>query len=402
MRCLGCNSDGLEVFLDLGIQPLANKYPKAEEYSNERRVPLRAAFCPECELVQLTPECLVSREELFLDYYYLSSVNQGLVEHFEKLAHLIATRKPRLVVDIGSNDGILLQPLKELGVRAVGIEPGKNIAKEANAKGLSTMNRFWDLQTALEVEAEYGKADVMVASNIFTHILDPQGFLTAVQAILSSKGQLIIEIEYLPNILGGLAFERFYSDHTFYFTLRSLGNMLSRHGLRVCDSEYVETHGGSLRAHIQRQGTCEDADRSTQRWRDEGTSEYGKLYTYKNFANDIRSAADQFREQLEGYKRKGTRVAGYGAPARLSTITNYAGIGPDLVQYVIDDSPLKQGRFSPGMHIPIVGLSTLTARPADILVVFAWNYLEDIKKKLTSLQPKPELMIPIPPKMVSW
>ena len=384
------------------MQPLANKYPKEEECSNERRVPLRAAFCSKCELVQLTPDCLVSREELFKDYYYLSSVNQGLVQHFKQLAQLIAMRKPRLVVDIGSNDGVLLQQLKELGVRSVGIEPARSIAEEANTRGLPTINRFWDAQTALAVEAEYGKADVIVASNIFTHILDPNGFLAAVDAGLSDKGELIIEVEYLPSIVSGLGFERFYSDHTFYFTLRSLRNMLAGHGLRVYDSEYIETHGGSLRAYIQREGTCKDTDRTTQRWKDEETTASGKLQTYRNFAKDIRTAADQFRTQLEGYKRKGSRVAGYGAPARLSTITNYANIGPDLVQYVVDDSPLKQGRFSPGMHIPITGLSTLTERPADILVVFAWNYLEDIKKKLTSLQPKPELMIPIPPKIVSW
>ena len=402
MQCLSCGKNALNVFLDLGMQPLANKYPRAEEFLRERRVPLKAAFCSECELVQLTSDCLVSREDLFQDYYYLSSVNQGLVQHFVQLAKLISAKKPRLVVDIGSNDGVLLKPLNKAGVRAVGIEPAANIAQEANAKGLQTMNRFWDVKTALAVEEEHGKADVIVASNIFTHILDPKEFLSAVDGLLSESGELIVEVEYLPEIVESLGFERFYSDHTFYFTLSSLSKLVNRYGLTVYDAESIPTHGGSLRAYIRRIGARKDTDRLRDRFSEESIKGYGHLQTYEKFSNDVRSAANDLRSQLEEYVRREVRVAGYGAPARLSTITNFADIGPNLVRYVVDDSPLKQGRFSPGMHIPILGKDTLRQQPVDLLVVFAWNYLDDIKAKLGALMPRPELMIPIPPEKVSW
>ncbi len=402
MGCLSCGFDGLREFLDLGQQPLANKYPHEGEFPAERKVPLKAAFCPKCELVQLTQDCLVSRDLLFRDYYYLSSVNPGLVEHFERLAQLIALREPRLVVDIGSNDGILLAPLKELGVQAVGVEPADEIAKIANGKLLMTVNRFWDIDAAEGLEAAYGKADVVVASNIFTHTVDLDSFLKAVDAILSPEGELIIEVEYLPSILRGYGFERFYSDHTFYFTLRSLMNTLWGHGLRVCDAEEIPTHGGSLRVHIQRHGTWEETDAARKRWKDEGTLALGELQTYKNFAHDVEKAAFDFRMVVDQFTREHKVVAGYGAPARLGTITNYAKVGPQFIQYVVDDSPLKQGRYSPGMHIPVVPPSMLTERPCDVLVVFAWNYLDDIKRKLTWLQPKPELLIPIPVKHVEW
>ena len=392
MKCLLCNQDTAIEFLDLGQQPLANKYPKEEEFENEDFFPLKVFFCTSCKNVQLGT--IVSRERMFEDYYYLSSVNQGLVRHFEKFAEKMS--EANFVVDVGSNDGIFLKPLKALGVKALGVEPSINVSKIANDAGFTTLTSFFNQDAAGEIEKKWGKPDVIVASSIFTHLEDPHQFVKDVKELLTEDGEFIIEVEYIGNMIKDIQFERFYLDRIFYYSLTSLNKLFEVHGMYISDVEKIEPHGGSIRVtaknaksgNISSDSVLSLLEEEKETLTDSNLKEFGK--TTESYVHD-------FKKKLEEYKQSGLKVGGYGAPARVATICNYGKIGPSLIEFIVDDSPLKQNRFSPGTHIPIVPKSYLDKNGADVLAVFAYEYFDDIKKKTEGAY---RYLIPIPPREV--
>lgn len=394
LKCHLCTNDTLVEFLDLGEQPLANKYPREADFASEDFFPERVLFCTECKNVQLGT--IISRERMFEDYYYLSSVNPGLVRHFNKLAQKLAMAK--FVVDIGSNDGILLKPLKELGVKALGVDPSINVSKIANDAGLTTLTGFFDEAMAEQINKDWGQPDVVVASSIFTHLEDPLGFSQAVKRMMAPDGSLIIEVEYIGNILKDIQFERFYLDRIFYYSLTSLRDLFAQYDMVIADVEIIEPHGGSLQVTIR---NAASGARSNQRVLDMLTEEAKTLTLpeLKKFKQTVDEYIISFRDKLIEYKEKGLKVAGYGAPARVTTICNYGNIGPELIEFLIDDSPLKQNKSSPGTHIPIFPREHLKDHKPDILVVFAYEYFDDIKKKTQDGGYK--YLIAIPPREVS-
>jgi SAM-dependent methyltransferase len=393
MKCQLCGHEHPIKFLDLGRQPLANKYPTQDQFAAEDFFPLEVFFCERCKNVQIGT--MVSRERMFEDYYYLSSVNLGLVRHFENLANTLAGAK--FVVDVGSNDGILLKPLKALGVKAIGIEPSINVSKIANDAKLTTICSFFTDDAAAAVERDYGKPDVIVASSVFTHLDDPHKFIDTVLKLLSDDGRFVIEVEYIGNIVRTVQFERFYLDRIFYYSLTSLKHLFARHGMAITDVVHIEPHGGSLQVTVQRQSAnVTPNERVAAQLREEE-----RLLTADNlasFRHNVETQVAAFRDVLTEHKRAGRKVAGYGAPARVSTICNYGKIGPDLIPFTVDDSPLKQNKLTPGTHIPIVGRDHLEAHRPDILVVFAYEYLDDIRKKTAAAY---RYLLPIPPREVA-
>jgi len=391
MQCGLCKGEAAE-FLNLGLQPLANKYPTKEQFEKEDFFPLVTYFCAKCKNVQLGT--IVSRERMFEDYYYLSSVNQGLVRHFTALAGTLAGRK--LVVDIGSNDGILLKPLKALGVRAVGVEPSINVSKIANDAGLDTITSFFDAATAEKIKKERGPADAVVMSSVFTHLEDPHQCVEDVKALLEDGGDFIVEVEYIGHILDTVQFERFYLDRIFYYSLTSLKNLFETHGMHIADVEKVEMHGTSLRVTARKGQGEPSANVAALLKEEEETLTPPRLLEFKTKVGSYLSA---FRGKLVEYQSQGLRVGGYGAPARVATICNYGKIGPELIPFIVDDSPLKQNRFSPGTHIPIVTKTHMDTAAPEVLVVFAFEYLDDIKKKTAGRGYR--YLIPIPPREIS-
>jgi methylation protein EvaC len=391
-QCQLCGQPTLREFLNLGRQPLANKYPNQAQFASEDFFPLAVYFCTDCKNVQLGT--IVSRMRMFEDYYYLSSVNAGLVRHFEKLAKKLASA--RLVIDVGSNDGILLRPLHELGVKAVGIEPSVNVSKLANDAGLETICAFFDTASASGVERKYGKPDVIVASSVFTHLEDPHQFIETASSLLAEDGRLVIEVEYIGNIVPQTQFERFYLDRIFYYSLTSLHHLFKSHGMSIVDVEHIEPHGGSLRVTIQHERFAPQSSVNVAvLLREE--KETLTLAKLEDFKHEVDKQVGSFRKLLEDYKQSNLKVAGYGAPARVSTICNYGEIGPSLIEFTVDDSPLKQNKFTPGTHIPIVPRSHLETHCPEILVVFAYEYLDDIRNKTGSAY---RYLIPIPPREV--
>lgn len=387
--CLLCRKQKAVEFLNLGKQPLANKYPKKQDFAQEDFFVERVLFCTNCKNVQLGT--IVSRERMFEDYYYLSSVNPGLVRHFETWAKKF--KKAKFVVDIGSNDGIFLKPLQELGVKALGVDPSINVSKIANDAGLPTLTAFFDEPTAEKIRREYGQPDVVVASSIFTHLENPHEFIEAVKVMLAPKGKFIIEVEYIGNIIQDVQFERFYLDRIFYYSLTSLRDLAALHGMVVTDVEEIEPHGGSLRVTIQ---AAETKTKVSARVKKLLKQEARTLMpqNLKKFKQTVDKSVRDFKDRLKEYKKRGVKVAGYGCPARVTTITNYGGIGPDLIQFLIDDSPLKQNKFSPGKHIPIFPKNYLDKHSVDVLVVFAYEYFNDIKRKTADHNYR--YLIPIP------
>jgi SAM-dependent methyltransferase len=389
--CRLCGERALHEFLDLGSQPLANKYPVESQFAAEEFFPLAVYFCTACKNVQLGT--VVSRARMFEDYYYLSSVNAGLVRHFEKLADKL--KAARFVVDVGSNDGILLRPLKTLGIKAIGVEPSINVSKIANDAGLPTICAFFDKASAAGVERDHGKPDIIVASSVFTHLDDPHQFIEAANQLLASDGRLIIEVEYIGNILRQTQFERFYLDRIFYYSLTSLHHLFKSHGMTVVEVEHIEPHGGSLQVTIRKGSDATVSGNVRALLEEEGeTLNAAKL---NDFRHEVDKQIGNFRALLQDYKKSGVRVAGYGAPARVSTICNYGKIGSSLIDFTIDDSPLKQNKFTPGTHIPILAKEELDKRGPDLLVVFAYEYLDDIRKKTGNAY---RYLIPIPPREV--
>ncbi len=377
MKCILCDYNAIVEFLNLGSQPLANKYPSNEnDFKKEDFFPLNVLFCPNCKNFQLGT--IISRERMFEDYYYLSSVNPGLVRHFENMAKELESSK--FVVDIGSNDGILLKPLRELGVKALGVDPSINVGKIANDAGLTTIISFFDKPTAEKIVKEYQKPDVVVASSIFTHLDDPHDFIKALDILMDDNSIFIIEVEYIGNILRGVQFERFYLDRIFYYSLSSLKKLFDKYNMSVVDVEEIEPHGGSIRVFVRKnKKNIEISKKVLEMIESEAaTMTVDKL---KEFRDKVDSHLNLFKQKLADYRKSGVKVAGYGAPARVTTICNYGKIGPGDISFLIDDSELKQNKFSPGTHIPIFPFEHLDKDKPDVLVVFAHEYLDDIMKK---------------------
>ena len=375
MKCRICHSEKIVEVIDLGKQPLANKYPKNKfQVKTEKKFSLKILFCKNCRSGQIKK--IINRNILFEDYYYLSSVNKKLKEHFEKLA--LKIKKYNFVVDVGSNDGILLKPLKKLNVKSIGIDPSINVGKIANSRGLETFIGFFNKKIIKKILKKYQKPDLIVASSVVTHLQNPIQFSKDIKSFLKKDGTLIIEIEYLQNFLKNLEFERFYFDRPFYYSANSINQLFKNVNMTLYDIEKINVHGGSLRCYIKNSLSPNITNRCKKIINEEKQNLH--MNAFKFFNKQIYLNAKILKEKLISLNKRKLNIIGYGSPARVSTITNVAKIDSSLIKYIIDDSPLKQNRFSPGMHIKILPRKNNINKNIDIVLVFAYEYFTDIKK----------------------
>lgn len=399
--CRLCGGTSLERFLDLGEQPLANAFLSRENFPKEKRYPLCIARCTnhECGFVQLAH--VVDPEELFSDYVYVSSTSPSFVKHFEEYAESMAKRvdlKNALTLDIGSNDGILVKPLKKLGACALGIDPAEGIAERANKEGLETLTGYFTKEFAKKLAAERGEAILITANNVFAHIDDLDDVVRGVAALLSKKGLFVIEVPYLVDFLEKKLFDLTYHEHLSYIALRPLQAFFKRNAMRIVDVEKVSTHGGSVRIMVAH----DDADFSEspivgQMIKDEEKKGLYESDTYKKFADNIFENRTALRTLLSDLKKKGKKIAGYGAPAKGNTLLNFMDIGPDILEYIVDDNPLKQGLYSPGMHVLIAPPERLVEDPPDYLFILAWNFATPIMEKTKDFKTHGgKYIIPVP------
>jgi SAM-dependent methyltransferase len=386
VACAACGSN-LEPVLSLGDQPLANALLTAETLdAPEDRFPLTLALCPVCGLVQITEP--VPPERMFREYAYFSSVSDAFVEH----ARVIATRMltaghldgSSLVIEIASNDGYLLQHYAASGIPVLGIDPARNIAAAAIARGVPTLAEFFDPALAEELVRTGRTADVVHANNVIAHVPDLDGFAAGLARVLKPSGIAVIETPYVRDLVERLEFDTIYHEHRYYHSLTALARILERHGLAVAGVERIAVHGGSLRIFAVH------ADRPTSDIAgvpagsvpaildEERRLGLGTLGYYTDFAARVGAAGEELRRLLAELRADGRRVAAYGAAAKGTVLLNAFGIGADTIDFVVDRSPHKQGRYMPGVRIPIVATERLIADMPDACLLLAWNFADEI------------------------
>ena len=404
--CRICGSPDLQQFLSLGKMPLANAFLRADQLTGkEPSFPLDVYLCESCSLVQLRD--VVDPGLMFQEYVYFSSTSESFVAHFQNFAaevhHRFELGSDSLVIDIGSNDGILLKPFQQLGVRVLGIDPAQNVARLATQQGIETLPMFFGRETAEGIRKKRGAARVITANNVFAHVNDLDDFVTAVGILLSQDGVFIIEVPYLGDLLEKNLFDTIYHEHLSYFSVKPLMRLFEKHGMEIFDIQKVKSHGGSVRVFVRRKnptGGIEPAVQSFLR-----AEEKLRLYspeTWRRFANSIAQNKTELKILLDGVKVQNKVVAGYGAPAKGNTLLNYFGIGISEIAYIVDDSPYKQGLFTPGTRIPVVAPSRLVDEPPDYILILAWNFAEGIMNKLSSFQKAGgKFIIPVPQPRIS-
>ena len=383
--CRVCRGAALTKVLSFGPTPLANTFLRADAlHEPEQYFPLDAYLCKECGLLQLCD--VVSPEVLFKDYVYVSSTSPVFVAHFNEFAERMYVRfglnRDSLVVDIGSNDGILLKPFLRKGAKALGVEPDRAIAAIARKNGIPTLSQFWNVALAREIRKKYGPADIVTATNVFAHVDDIHAFARGVKNLLKKDGVFIIEVPYIVDFLEKNLFDTVYHEHLSYFGLSALHAFFERSGMTVIDAERIPTHGGSLRVFAQEKDISRQASASVRRLIvAEKKRKIHAEKTYRAYALRIQKNRAKLLALLASLREKGKSIAGYGAPAKGNTLLNYFSIGSDLIDYIVDDSPHKQGKHTPGKRIPVVSAQELSANPPDYLLILAWNFAEPIMKK---------------------
>ena len=380
--CRSCGSPRIETILSLGEMPLANALLRDEDLGRpEPRHPLELAFCPSCSLVQITET--VPPAELFREYVYFSSFSDTMLLHARELVGRLVRERGlgagSLAVEVASNDGYLLQYYQEAGVPVLGIEPARNVAAVAVAeRGIPTLTEFFGLELARQLAAEGRRADVLHANNVLAHVADLNGFAAGIRVLLAEGGVAVVEVPYLGEMIPRLEFDTIYHEHLCYFSLTALAGLFRRHELEIADVEVIALHGGSLLLRVAHAGAGAGSPQVAELLERERVLGMTAHAYYRDFAPRVEAWRERFRGFLEEHKRSGQRLAAYGAAAKGSTLLNYAGVGRELIDFVVDRSKHKQGRYMPGVHLPILPPSALLEEMPDAVVLLAWNFEAEI------------------------
>lgn len=400
--CRDCGSAGLVQFIDLSDQPPANAFLTKEQIDAgaEERYPLRTYVCDECHLVQLVD--VVDIDTLFQNYVYLTAgAGPTTPKHFREYAENIARRfnlsSDDFVVELGSNDGLLLAAFQDLGIkRVLGVDPAKNVAEMANARGVLTIAEEWNEGLVKDIAAKYGKADMIIGNNVVAHINDHQGLVRGVKALLAKDGAFVFEAPYLVDMFENLSYDTIYHEHLSCLSLRPLVRLFASHGLEVFDVEEKNVQGRSIRVFVGWPGAHERSPRVQEFIAKEEAIGLHRVESYRDLAKRIQMRMDELVGLLAKLKQEGHRIAGYGAPAKGNTLLNFTKIGPEILDYLTEELPTKVGKFSPGMHIPVVHIEDARKDPPDYFLVLAWNYLDKILEREEPLRKKgTKFIVPI-------
>lgn len=403
-RCSFCDSVAMAEIMDFGQVALAGGFLRREQFATEPRFPLRLYFCRTCFAVQVIDQ--VDASVLFHDYFYFSSSIATLRDHFRRYAAEITQRflqpETSTVVEIGCNDGILVRPLADQGIRTViGVDPATNVVRTIDDPRITVINDFFTETVAGQIVAQHGKADVVMANNVYAHIPDIQGTTRAIARVLKDDGVFVFEVHYLGKVVNEMQYDMIYHEHLYYYSLLSAINHFARYDMVVFDVKPVPIHAGSMRFYVCKKGSRHAAEITPAveaMRKDELAKGFDRAETFATFAADVAETRTQLLSLLCRLKDEGRRVVGYGASGRANTIIQYCGIGPELMEYMIDDAPAKVGYYTPGSHFLIKPRSALDEHPApDYLLVFAWSFLEEIaQKNARFLERGGRLIVPLP------
>src|SRR5688572_1799223 len=383
-KCLISGAE-TETFLSFGRMPIANGFLEPKDYPNEHFFELKVGYCPESKMVQLTE--LVDEKKMFHENYaFFSSTSRRMAEHFRRFAESVretffASSEDPFVVEIGSNDGIMLQNFASWGVRHLGIEPSANVAQVARDKGIKTVSEFFDEELARKIIAENGQADAFMGANVMCHIPYMNSVVGGIKLLLKPKGVLVFEDPYLGDIVQKTSYDQIYDEHAFYFSVNSVRYLMARHDLELIDVKPQGVHGGSMRYIISHKGSYPVSENVVRQAKLEEELGLHRPETYDQFRKNCEKSRDDLMTLLRDLKRQGKRVAAYGATSKSTTVTSYCGITPDLVSFISDTTPIKQGKLSPGAHIPVLPYEHFKANPPDYALLFAWNHGDEIMAK---------------------
>ena len=399
--CRLCAGENLSKVLSLTPTPPANAFVSGDQLSAVQPVfPLDLFMCETCAHVQMLD--VVDPAILFENYVYVSGTSPVFVRHFEAYANALIDRfdpaSNSLVVDIGSNDGTLLRFFKDAGFDTLGIDPAKEIARKATDDGIETWDTFFTADLTKRIIAKKGKATVVTANNVFAHADDLGGIVAGVRDLLSPEGIFVFEVSYLVDVFEKTLFDTIYHEHLAYHSVKPLTRFFEAHGMRLIDAQRVDSHGGSLRGIAGLAGGPYDENPSVADLialeEKIGLDRPETLQTYSAGIDAVRMELTTLLHKL---KAEGKSVAGFGAPAKATTLMYHFGFGPDVIDFIADDSPLKQGLFSPGLHIPVVPSSEIYERNPDYLVILAWNFAEPIMAKHAAFKENGgHFIIPLP------
>ncbi len=392
-NCRGCSGTKLEKFLDLGAMPLAGGFLSGKDaIASERTFPLPVHICSECRLIQILE--VVDPEILFQDYSFSSSTIQPLVSHFEKYAEWINTNfQPKVVVEFGCNDGVLLAPLEKLGIKAAGVEISRNISDLAQSRGLDVVTAYFDVETARALKTRIGAVDIVTGSNAFAHNDCPEKILQAAHEVLAPNGHLCLEVMYAGDLLETYQWDTLYHEHLTFYSLTSLSRLLERNGFYLVDAERIPMHGGSLRIAASRNRAEAPRASVAQLLKYENEKHLAEVETWMAFGKFTDRKISIVNDVLGKLSKTG-RIWGYGAAGKATLWVNACKM--NYLEAMVDASPLRAGKIMPGTHTPIVFPDQLQKNPPDYIFITAWNYAEHIKAKEswfkgTWVTPLPEL-----------
>ena len=398
-RCRSCGGGELCLVLDMGLLPLANALVGADRLEQpEARYPLQLVYCRRCSLLQVL--CCPPPAVLFgQEYPYFSSFSQTYVGHARAYAdELIAQRKldgGDLVVEIASNDGYMLQHFARRGIQVLGIEPAAGPAQAAEKMGITTLQQFFDHGLAEQLVGEGKRADVIVANNVLAHVPDPNQLLTAMAQVLKDDAVAVFEVPYVRDLIDHVQFDTIYHEHHSYFSATSLDKLMGQNGLCMQRIRRIAIHGGGLRFTVGRAG--ERGDCVQQLLAEESSLGIDTLAYLQPFSHRVETIRAKLRDLLADLAGCGARIAGYGAAAKAAVLLNYVGIGPDKCRFIVDRNVSKQGKYMPGVHIPICSPAELSRRRADYVLLFVWNIAEEIMRQQRAyLDDGGKFIVPIP------
>ncbi len=371
--------------LDFGMQPLGNGFLQAKDFKDEYFFPMEIGYSEVSMMFQLIEQ--PAPEKMFHDHYaFYSSTSSFMAQHFKQFAQQVMqsgylAKDDPFVVELGCNDGIMLKNFAEKSVRHLGIEPSLNVAQEANKQGVRTRSDFFTEELAEIIVREEGQADAFLAANVMCHIPDIVGVVKGIKKLLKPTGVVMFEDPYLGDVVAKTSYDQIYDEHVFLFSALSIQYLFGLHGMELIDVLPQKTHGGSMRYVLAHQGAHPVKDSVRQLIAKEKAQGLDRLATFDTFRANVEQSRSKLVALLKDLKAQGKRVAGYAATSKSTTILNYCGIGPDLIEYICDTTPIKQGKFSPGVHIPVVPYESFKSSPPDYAVLLAWNHAEEIMAK---------------------
>lgn len=391
-NCRLCKGKLSEPKINLGKTPLANEFVKTKEPQD--LFPLEVCVCESCGHYQLNEQ--VEPERMFRNYLFVAGTSPVNVEHFRQYAthmvNMLGLKPGSKILDIASNDGTLLKHFKDLGMQILGIDPAKNLAEEATKNGIETIPEFFTEDYADEILAKYGQFDLITANNVFAHVPDMIGFAEGVKKLLKPDGVFTFEVSYFIDVLDKNLFDTIYHEHTSYHTLMPLHNFFRMHGMALFDVLPISNHGGSIRCFVKLRpyiGVVTSPNQFVTY-----TQEQNIGQRVSQLQKDIKLLGYELREKLEDLKSQGKSIAIYGVPAKATTLMYALGIDEKMIDFAVDDAPLKQGTFTPGKHIPVLPTKAIYERNPNVLLVLAWNFAESIMA--THSKFKGKWIVPIP------